>query len=213
MSFPQKSTFRSFTAWLCLLLPFVLGLALDLASKHLAFAPYPNGLVTDVETDEFGRPGVESIEARPIPHILHLHAHVNYGAVFGIGQGHRVVFVIVSALAIGLLGYLFSRSGHQRLYQFLLGLLFAGVLGNLYDRMVFGYVRDMIYAFPGIRWSSLYHALPDFEVFPWIFNVADSMLCTGVAGMFVYTTFRREPMTQTLTATETDRSAAEVAVR
>ena len=188
MSPPLKSP----AAWLCLLLPFVLGLALDLVSKHLAFAPYPNGLVTDVETDEFGRPGVESIEARPIPHVIHLHAHVNYGEVFGIGQGHRAVFVIVSGLAIGLLGYLFSRSGNQRLYQFLLGLLFAGVLGNLYDRMVFGYVRDMIYAFPGIRWNNLYHALPDFEVFPWIFNVADSMLCTGVAGMFLYTTFRRE---------------------
>jgi signal peptidase II len=196
---------KSLAAWLCLLLPLILGLTLDLASKHLAFEAPPTGLVTGYTIEE-GRPGVESIEARPIPNILHLHAHVNYGAVFGIGQGQRVIFVIVSALAIGLLGFLFARSGRQRLYQFLLGLLFAGVLGNLYDRIVFGYVRDMIYAFPNLHWSDLWKALPQMEVFPWIFNVADSMLCTGVGAMFLYTTFRKAPAT-------TPTAPAEVATK
>jgi len=65
--------------------------------------------------------------------------------------------------------------------------------GNLYDRVVFGYVRDMIYAFPNLHWSDLWKALPQMEVFPWIFNVADSLLCTGVGAMFVYTTFRKAP--------------------
>jgi len=46
--------------------------------------------------------------------------------------------------------------------------------------MVFGYVRDMIYA------------LPEWHIFPWIFNIADSLLCTGVGGMFVYTLFTHE---------------------
>lgn len=184
---------KSFAAWLCLLLPLVIGLGLDLISKEVAFELEPTGLVTEYTTDELGRTEVMSVEARPIPGVIHFHAHVNYGAVFGIGQGQRLVFVVVSAAAIALLGWLFARSGSQRLYQALLGLLFAGVLGNLYDRMVFGYVRDMIYAFPNVRWSDLIKSLPSFEVFPWIFNVADSMLCTGVGAMFLYTAFRKEP--------------------
>ena len=42
-----------------------------------------------------------------------------------------------------------------------IGLLLAGVLGNLYDRVVFGYVRDMIYMLPGRTWPGwLANALP-----------------------------------------------------
>src|SRR2546421_495129 len=66
----------------------------------------------------------------------------------------------------------------------ILGMLLAGVLGNMYDRVVFGYVRDMIHALP--RWPKL---------FPWIFNVADVMLCTGVGLMVLYSLLHsgREP--------------------
>ncbi|MGN6725751.1 MAG: signal peptidase II [Tepidisphaeraceae bacterium] len=175
-----RSPLHSLKSWLCLLLPLVLGLSLDLSTKHWAFQPYPGGLVTGSTVDDQGRFQVVSEEAHFIDGFLHFHANVNYGAVFGIGQGHRSVFVVVSVGALALLMYLFMRSGRQHLYQLLLGVLFAGVLGNLYDRMVFGYVRDMIYA------------LPEWHIFPWIFNIADSLLCTGVGGMFVYTLFTHE---------------------
>ena len=171
-----RPPYRSVPAWLCLLLPLVLGLAADLTVKHVAFAR----LVRGDGLDEDNRFQVQSAEARPLPGFLHLQAHVNHGAVFGIAQDQRAVFVVVSAFALALLAYLFVRSDSQRLYQFLLGVLFAGVLGNLYDRVTLGYVRDMIHAFP--QWN----------VFPWIFNVADSLLCTGVGGMFLYTLVRKE---------------------
>jgi lipoprotein signal peptidase len=168
--------YRSPAAWLCLLLPLVLGLGADLFTKSAAF----NSLVRGTGSDGDGRFQVQSAEAQPIPGLLHLQAHVNHGAVFGIAQDQRVVFVVVSAFALGLLAYLFLRSTDQRLYQFMLGVLFAGVLGNLYDRVVFGYVRDMI------------HVFPSSGIFPWIFNIADSLLCTGVGGMFVYTLLRKD---------------------
>ena len=174
------SPIKSLTSWLCLLVPLMAGLGLDLFTKNWAFDAWPNGLITGQTIDDMGRFQVVSSEAKFIPGFLHFHANVNYGAVFGIGQGHRPVFVVVSVFALALLIYLFMRSGRQHLYQVLLGILFAGVLGNLYDRITLGYVRDMIYA------------LPDWRVFPWIFNIADSMLCTGVGGMFVYTLFTHE---------------------
>jgi signal peptidase II len=102
----------------------------------------------------------------------------NQGAVFGWGQGRRWLFICISVAAILFLSYLFATSGRQRLYQFILGLLLAGVLGNMYDRVTLGYVRDMIWA--GSRWPRL---------FPYIFNVADVMLCCGVGLMVLYSLF------------------------
>jgi signal peptidase II len=113
---------------------------------------------------------------------LHFQAIENRGAVFGIAQGQRPLFVIVSIGAIAFIIHLFNRSGGQWLYQIVLGMLAAGVLGNLYDRLAFGYVRDMIYAFP-------HRMILGREIFPWVFNVADTLLCTGVGFMMLYSIF------------------------
>ena len=111
----------------------------------------------------------------------------NLGAVFGIAQGHWWAFVVVSVAAIAFLSYLFAASGGRWAYQVVLGMLLAGVLGNLYDRVVFGYVRDMIHGLPEWRWPAGVHRtlhLP-VEVFPYIFNVADTLLCVGVGVLLV----------------------------
>ncbi len=145
-----------------------------------------------------GRVEAPSDEYAFLPGWLHFHFTANQGAVFGIGQGQRTLFILVSIAAIAFLTYLFAASGRQRFYQVILGMLLAGVLGNMYDRIVFGYVRDMIYALPGWKWPLWFHnllpMLPS-EVFPWIFNIADTLLCTGVFLMIVYGAFprNREP--------------------
>lgn len=171
---PRRSwlaPFRSPLSLACFALVAAVGLGVDLWTKHEAFArlavavPGPGGSV------DYLRNGVY----RLIPGLLHFEVTQNHGAVFGLGQGRRVLFVTVSAVAVGFLGYLFAHSGRRHFYQVLLGMLLAGVLGNLYDRVQFGYVRDMI------------HALPAWGVFPWIFNVADSLLCVGVALLLLYT--------------------------
>ena len=113
----------------------------------------------------------------------------NFGAVFGIAPGQRWAFLIVSVLAVAFLSYLFANSGRRWFFQIVLGLLMAGVLGNLYDRITLGYVRDMIEGLPGWRWPEAVHRhLPSrvpAEVFPYIFNVADVLLCTGVGILLV----------------------------
>lgn len=136
-----------------------IGVGLDLWAKSAAFSHLP-------------MPGEPY---RFIPGWLEFEAVINHGAVFGLGQGGRVIFVVVSFAAIIVLNYLFAVSGKRWVYQLLLGMLLAGVLGNLYDRIEFGYVRDMIHALP--RWRNF---------FPWVFNVADSFLCIGVSLMVIY---------------------------
>jgi signal peptidase II len=116
----------------------------------------------------------------------------NPGAVFGIAPGKRMMFLAVSVAAVLFLTYLFSASSKKPFYQIILGLLLAGVLGNMYDRIEVGKVRDMIHILPDWHWpGGIRHVLkflPD-ELFPYIFNVADMLLCTGVGLMLIYSFF------------------------
>jgi signal peptidase II len=135
------------------------GVGLDLWTKSLAFSS-------------------SSLWREPykfIPGWLEFEVVQNQGAVFGLGQGRRILFVTVSIGAILFLIYLFATSGKKPIFQILLGMLLAGVIGNLYDRVTLGYVRDMIHALP--RWP---------KFFPWVFNVADTLLSTGVTLMILY---------------------------
>jgi signal peptidase II len=128
-----------------------------------------------------------------IPSWLNFTYTENRGAVFGLGQGQRWLFVCVSVFAIVVLTSLFSRSAGRWFYQWLLGMLLAGVLGNMYDRITLGYVRDMIYALPDWK-NPLRGVFPAWQtVFPWIFNVADSLLCVGVFFMIVYSFVYKPP--------------------
>jgi signal peptidase II len=160
----------------------LLGLALDLWTKSLAFSH----LLISLTQLPNGTYQTESNVYKLIPGWLHFEVTVNQGAVFGIGQGQRWLFLAVSVAAIAFLSYLFAVSRRQPLYQIILGMLLAGVLGNMYDRILFGYVRDMIHALP--LWPNpLIRWFPTWQyVFPWIFNVADSLLCVGVGLMLVY---------------------------
>jgi signal peptidase II len=168
MNRSMLANFRSPTALACFLIPAVIGLVADLWTKHLA-------QVHLAPTDNI---------VQFLPELLHFRYVRNYGAVFGLGTGQRLLFIGVSVAAIGFLGYLLAASGRQRGYQVMLGLLLAGVLGNLYDRLVHGFVRDMIHIFPGWQWVGT-----QIEVFPWVFNIADALLCVGVGAMIIHSLF------------------------
>jgi signal peptidase II len=142
-----------------------IGLILDLWTKSFAFKNLANWI--NESNGGFNVDPVKTIHF--IPGWVHFEVTLNHGAVFGIGQGKVPVFILVSIVAFFFLTGLFACSGKRRFNQFIYGLLLAGVLGNLFDRIVFGGVRDMIRILP--QWPNL---------FPWIFNVADMLLCTGV---------------------------------
>jgi signal peptidase II len=165
------SALRSPVAWVCFLLTAGLGVSLDLWTKWLAFSR----LAADIVHTPEGLVRVYSrAPCKLIPGWVEFEVTANQGAVFGMGQGRRMLFVVVSFAAIAFLFYLFAASGKKRIYQILLGMLLAGVVGNLYDRIELGYVRDMIHALS--RWP---------ELFKYIFNVADTLLCVGVSLMIL----------------------------
>lgn len=176
-----------------------IGLAADLFTKHLAFDRESTKLADAVVRDN-GRWIALGADARGkvvIPRLLDFHATVNEGAVFGLGQGQRVWFVVVSVAAIAFLIYLVTRTRSRFEIVLLAGLL-AGVLGNMYDRITYGYVRDMILALPGVQWPGAWQ-LPmtiypgrDRLVFPYIFNVADCLLVCGVGVLLIRSFFVAE---------------------
>lgn len=186
------ANFRSPIGLIMFLGTAVAGLAVDLWTKSLAVAHLK-----------------EQAPVRFITHWLHFTYTENRGAVFGMGQGQRALFILVSMAAVAFLFYLYALSAKRRFYQILLGMLLAGVLGNFYDRLHYGYVRDMIYALPGFYWPEwiarhLPADLTQGGVFPWIFNVADMLLCVGVFLMIVYSLVYKPDSPSQISQTESD---------
>jgi signal peptidase II len=114
---------------------------------------------------------------------------LNQGALFGIGQGRVMLFAVLSVVAlVGILYWLFvAGAAEDLLLTGALGLVTAGILGNLYDRL----------GLPGLSWpdGTAVYAVRDwlnFQLINWpIFNIADSLLVCG-AGLLVWHAFRAE---------------------
>ncbi|OGW75452.1 MAG: signal peptidase II [Omnitrophica bacterium RBG_13_46_9] len=88
----------------------------------------------------------------------------NTGAAFGILKDKTFVFVAISLLAvIFIVFYINKRKKGAFPADLGLGLILGGALGNLVDRLRFGYVVDFL----------------DFKIWP-VFNIADSAITTGV---------------------------------
>ena len=106
----------------------------------------------------------------------------NKGGAWGLLQTasenlRRPFFLLVSALAIGFIVYLFSRlQPRQRALRWGLPLVLGGALGNVFDRIRYGFVIDFIDV----------HILRDGKEHHWpTFNVADIAICVGVALMAI----------------------------
>ncbi|MBR1987911.1 MAG: signal peptidase II [Clostridia bacterium] len=112
-----------------------------------------------------------------IPNVISIASNGgNTGAAFGIFSGSTTALIFVSILMIVAL-FVFNVfvKNKNLFYSISFGLIVGGAVGNLYDRVRFGYVRDFIY-------------LDFWSTFP-IFNVADSCLCVGAVMMVIYILF------------------------
>jgi signal peptidase II len=132
-----------------------------------------------------------------IPGILNLQLTANGGAIFGIGKGSRWIFVGVGIVAIVFVCRVFWRSDAKLwLFHVALALILAGAIGNLYDRIRYAVVRDMLHLFSntdlpwGLTWPGGARGL-----YPWVFNLADVALLAGVITV-IFVTWRHAPPTR-----------------
>lgn len=101
----------------------------------------------------------------PIPlveNILNLTLVHNRGAAFGIFQKQLLLFVLISFFAIGLILYNLKNKTNSFILKLSLSLILGGCIGNLIDRLRFGFVVDFL----------------DLRVWP-VFNIADSVIVIG----------------------------------
>lgn len=187
-----QPAWRSRRAWATLLIVVVVGLFVDLGSKEWAFrtvAGQPVVLDRERILDDptYQLPPHEGITVLPWG-LLDFDLVLNHGAVFGLGQRKRLVFVAFTLVAASVALFVFARwtSSRALLTHVAIGLILAGGVGNLYDRLVFGAVRDFLHMLPGwdlpFGWS-----WPNGSagVFPWVFNIADTMLLAGMAILII----------------------------
>jgi signal peptidase II len=91
----------------------------------------------------------------------------NRGAAFGLLQNQTDFFIVVGLVVVGVIIVSYRYIPEPSWFLNLcLGLQMGGAIGNLIDRMRVGYVVDFI----------------DLTFWP-VFNVADSAICVGVAGL------------------------------
>lgn len=183
--------------WLLITLA-VVGLTADQASKYGVFRwLYNDGQFERVNGNEFEVvPGWFKLIAQFEPHnptddcpcqswSAPVMPHVNRGALFGLGGSEgssaNYFFAGVSVLAAVAILIWGTRPGpaRERWLSAALGLILGGTIGNLYDRLVFGGVRDFLY-FYKIEWP--------------VFNIADCCLVVGAGLLLVQALFITPPV-------------------
>jgi signal peptidase II len=105
-----------------------------------------------------------------IPGFLSLTYIKNDGGAFGILGGSRLVLLLGSAVAIGVVLWILLSGSSSRLTSFGCGLILGGAAGNLLDRLATGEVTDYVHF-----------------SFWYIFNAADAAIVVGVAILLLST--------------------------
>lgn len=120
-----------------------------------------------------------------IPGFFSLVHASNTGAAFSMFTGNNFFFIALASVALVAILFLLirdprTRTPHQRLTnvtKISLGLLAAGIVGNLTDRILRGAVTDFLHFYVReYAWPS--------------FNVADSCICVA-AGLLILASFQK----------------------
>lgn len=110
--------------------------------------------------------------SRPvIGNFLFLTFQTNTGGAFSLFRAGNHIFIVIAFLAAG--GLLYAYHRFQRgnaVVSAALGLALGGAIGNLVDRLRFGFVIDFF---------DLHGGSPNHTIWP-IFNVADSAITVGI---------------------------------
>ncbi len=89
----------------------------------------------------------------------------NTGVSFSLFKGFNLLFIFISVIIFGFFVFIYLK---KRKYPVQFALIFAGIIGNLIDRILFGSVTDFF----------------NFHVWP-VFNIADSSVFIGVLWLII----------------------------
>lgn len=98
----------------------------------------------------------------------------NTGAAFGTFQGRNAIFIVVGILAILFISYIYFNVRESIWNKISFGLILGGAVGNLIDRIFYGFVIDFIRVrvTPSIWWPN--------------FNIADAGITVGAIMFIIY---------------------------
>ena len=149
--------------------------------KLLALTVLAVGLVVDLGTKTWFASllGMDPGAAGPfgeidlIPGFFALQGTYNPGVTFGLAPGKTEAILLFTGVAtLALFGWLLFTRRRSRMLHVALGMIIAGALGNLWDRVHWHKVRDFFLIYTGdlaaasFKWPN--------------FNVADALIVVGV---------------------------------
>ena len=109
-----------------------------------------------------------------IPNFFNIMYVRNTGAAFSIMDNSRVLFIVIGIVALYLIWrFLIKDKDLNKYYIVIYSMLIAGIIGNMIDRIIYGYVIDYLsfnifgYSFP-------------------VFNIADIFIVVSVIILIIY---------------------------
>lgn len=120
-----------------------------------------------------------------IPKVLYFTYVENDGMALGLLDDHRWIFMTLSTVAIvGLVVYMIGWKPKSKFACAAIALIIGGGIGNMIDR--FSYTGIL----PDTLGEKVVRDFIDFrgfgELWPWVFNIADSCVCVGGAMLFLW---------------------------
>ena len=138
-------------------------------------------LAIDLLTKYWATDFIEHLNYRvPVIPLFDITLRHNYGAAFSFLSDHDgwqryFLAAVAGVMSIVLALWIMFLDAHKKLEGIALALILGGALGNLYDRIVHGYVVDFLLVY--------------FKQYQWpAFNIADSAICIG-AGLLLWDAF------------------------
>lgn len=91
----------------------------------------------------------------------------NTGAAWSILKNERILLLILTVLVLFIINRYLNKESIKKNEEIIYGLIIGGILGNFFDRLIYGAVIDFL----------------DFKIFGYdypIFNLADSFIVIGI---------------------------------
>jgi signal peptidase II len=106
---------------------------------------------------------------------------VTFGLLNGLGSWGHILLTVVALAVVTALGFWLHRA-ESKVVAIAIGAIAGGAIGNVIDRVRFGWVVDFIHAHVDTPWGD----------FSWyVFNVADAAIVCGVAALILDAQFSK----------------------